>query len=695
MEVSAPIHPPEERCTANEAGYFDAPGSLVEQFSEGRLVSTLRDAAASRSPLECLAQAANVFFLDSAFLPVRAPELANAFADLAVSGRAAYGAFAAQPPTEQLVVERLAALPHSVADTTPENLVAAARAVLDRAFLVAQALRAQPRERQTLRPSLAWIAVCGEQDPPHRPVNVSSAAWPQYDVTVNVHTPGGDLAIETRYMIASSAQPDAVSLGPRNLPIAAPPKIADDEEIVLLIHGHGSRLEEADDLVPAIRAISAERNRPFAVIVPDLPTSGYSAMLEHTDVAPSEATQYPGGYPLLQFIEDFILAFIAALEPSLAIKERLAAVIGGSLGGNMSLRLAERTQVPTFPKNVVAWSPASVWNSYAEAHDFVDHFAKGEAQRIARDRMNEAEYTDSRQSYFHRAFDESLNVGPFQVLPPVAQQWYRDGWLCKETYLANARRERQEIYNARFRRWFWRVGLEQLIFSHRGSDTADGRPRYTQIRHNVLLAAGAADDQPFTGIYSATRELAGLIDIPGESLFLLDTGHSIHNERPLRLASEIIAFVARFPYWNEDRAWRWCQKCEGLFATVGQTVCPAGGSHDESASGHYSLALGAQFHPGQHQWKSCRQCGGLFFSGYEGTRHSTCPAGGTHDGAASGDYSISMSDRGVSGQSGWKWCQRCEGLFFSGYSGTRNSTCPARGPHDGSASSDYILATTE
>jgi pimeloyl-ACP methyl ester carboxylesterase len=628
------------------------------------------------------------------FLPLRVPELANAFADLAVSGRAMYRAFAAQPPTEQLVVERLASLLGSVPGPTPENLLAAARGALDRAFLVAQALRAQPHERQTLRPPLGWIAVCGEQDPPHRPVNVSTAAWPQHDVTVHVGSPLGDLAVETRYMVASSVQPSAVVSGPRDLPVDAPPAIGDDEEIFLYVHGHMSRLEEADDLVPAIRAISAERNRPFAVIVPDLPTNGYSTMLEHTDVAPSDATQYPGGYPILQFIEDFILAFIEALEPSLAIKERLAAVIGGSLGGNMSLRLAERTPAPPFLKDVVAWSPASVWNSYDEG---VTHFdpAKARARAIATDRMKEAESTDSRHEYFHRAFDESHDIGPIHVVQPQGQQWYRDGWPCKDAYLRNARRERQEIYNVKFRRWHWRVGLEQLIFSHRGSDTAGGRARYTQIRNNVLLASGAADDYPGTGIYSATRELAGLVDTPGESFFLLDTGHSIHNERPLRLASEIIDFMARFPYWGEDRSWRWCQKCEGLFSTADQTVCPAGGSHDGSASGQYSLALDARFHHGQHQWKWCQRCGGLFFSGYEGTRHSTCPAGGAHDGAASGDYSLYTSDHGTSGQSAWKWCQRCEGLFFSGFTGTRNSTCPADGAHDGSMSSDYTLTIGE
>jgi hypothetical protein len=41
-------------------------------------------------------------------------------------------------------------------------------------------------------------------------------------------------------------------------------------------------------------------------------------------------------------------------------------------------------------------------------------------------------------------------------------------------------------------------------------------------------------------------------------------------------------------------------------------------------------------------------------------------------------------------QRGWRFCSKCNGLFFSG--GGTAGVCPVdQGPHDGSASGDYAL----
>jgi hypothetical protein len=47
----------------------------------------------------------------------------------------------------------------------------------------------------------------------------------------------------------------------------------------------------------------------------------------------------------------------------------------------------------------------------------------------------------------------------------------------------------------------------------------------------------------------------------------------------------------------------------------------------------------------QRGWRFCSKCNGLFFSG--GGAAGTCPAGGGHDGAASGDYALWAEDEGT------------------------------------------------
>jgi hypothetical protein len=100
---------------------------------------------------------------------------------------------------------------------------------------------------------------------------------------------------------------------------------------------------------------------------------------------------------------------------------------------------------------------------------------------------------------------------------------------------------------------------------------------------------------------------------------------------------------------SNQGGWRWCQKCEGLYF-AGNVVlhgalplpdegsCPAGGSHDDSASGKYVMQLGegsANANP-QGGWRWCQKCQGLFFSG--NADQGNCPAGGKHDNSRSGPY---------------------------------------------------------
>jgi hypothetical protein len=91
---------------------------------------------------------------------------------------------------------------------------------------------------------------------------------------------------------------------------------------------------------------------------------------------------------------------------------------------------------------------------------------------------------------------------------------------------------------------------------------------------------------------------------------------------------------------------------------------------------------------GQPGWRWCSRCQGMFFSG--NNTSGRCPANTAgHDPSGSGGYSIDLEQSDASGQHNWRWCRKCQGLFFNGHaSGGR---CPTGQAHDPGASGDYIL----
>jgi hypothetical protein len=143
--------------------------------------------------------------------------------------------------------------------------------------------------------------------------------------------------------------------------------------------------------------------------------------------------------------------------------------------------------------------------------------------------------------------------------------------------------------------------------------------------------------------------------------------------------------------------WLWCSKCSGLFwswqAEPAQGTCPAGGQHQTAGGSNYSLGMAIPSYPGQHDWRWCSNCAGLFWaSGGNRTTGGICPTShGTHDGSKSSDYGLTMDSRNLTGeQDQWRCCSKCSGLFWGG--GARNAgTCPASGTHNGTGSSDYSL----
>jgi hypothetical protein len=74
------------------------------------------------------------------------------------------------------------------------------------------------------------------------------------------------------------------------------------------------------------------------------------------------------------------------------------------------------------------------------------------------------------------------------------------------------------------------------------------------------------------------------------------------------------------------------------------------------------LVDGVNFSGGQPNWRFCHRCQGLWFSGAGGS--GSCPAGGGHSREGSGNY-VLTGNGGIGGQYGWRWCQYCSGLWFS------------------------------
>ena len=162
--------------------------------------------------------------------------------------------------------------------------------------------------------------------------------------------------------------------------------------------------------------------------------------------------------------------------------------------------------------------------------------------------------------------------------------------------------------------------------------------------------------------------------------------------------------------------WRYCSRCQGMFYGTNQAAskCPAGGGHTDNG-GHYVMTHTSPNAPGQEpwaglaqgNWRWCSKCQGLFFGGTPnvGSPGGRCPADqGQHSGASSGDYRLVRDapllkggDTKAPGQNQWRWCSKCQGLFFGGMvtSGTFGGTCPAdQGTHQGSNSGDYAVLTS-
>jgi pimeloyl-ACP methyl ester carboxylesterase len=481
-----------------------------------------------------------------------------------------------------------------------------------------------------------WIAVSGEGDTPHRPVNVPTAPFPQFDIPVPVKfgPTSSNLFLMTRFMIATKesyltptitntapAPPPIPTVAgrltmPSDTPTAA--QIADlrRKNVIIYIHGGGSRLEEA---VPLAWQFLINSNSNFgtwsdnlAVISFDLPNSAYDDTWLASDLSArnpvtaldASSTFLEGGtngtgpefvlsFPVLNFTLNFINNFIGEMvEKHYLNPGQVIAVMGGSLGGNTSLLLSMEPMPAPFhldrplqffaPQSapgggqptIVAWSPTSM-------------IAPPPASTVIGGNMCclplggpqpgwESETPETRAKYFYNLyFNDVFWMGGVR---PDPEMWYRSDWNGTPSLITQSRLDRYEIYSPLARLWTTAIDTEQAVFSFQSStDSGSFEPYYNRISARLLLAAGACDDYDNddntaaptpppqisigscngiglgdTGsnaltsvdIYGFTHDVAnGIRHAAGKTLFINDTGHSIHDERPGFFAQQIFNFL--------------------------------------------------------------------------------------------------------------------------------------------------------
>jgi hypothetical protein len=489
------------------------PGHNIGQ-NEGRLQSDLRTAASVADPRASLEIAAMGFAANNNIT-------GNAFADLSVTGHRSFAAFKANLPNDAFCQSLVAKHP----EINSALMVNGCEKALDRAYQVANFLRTGQRgdspslksAKIRARAALGWIAVSGEDDSPHRPVNVPSSDFPQFDLDVPV-----------------SVAP-AAPLTPGRLPVPLRPRI-------VTVH---TRYTIAQSQLPG-------SGKNLVVISFDLPTSGYADNLDYNQISSLNDIGTPvsvadfqatGKTTLLDFIEAFILQFVNTLDQQVPIKSNIKAAIGGSLGGNMTFRLGRRTGVPWLPEFVV-WSPASIWNSLGAGADITKHIAVRTAWQGAADASDNSPGTDhsADRSSFFATWDQAI----VPVIIPMAQSdtWTSAYYQCKKSAIAGARLDRQETYDQHFLAWHWRLAAEQLLFSHQNINPTTNQPLYMSNVKPMLLGCGLEDAVAYNDICPATQSTAALMTVtPGKALFLDKTGHSLDNERRSFWAQQIIQFL--------------------------------------------------------------------------------------------------------------------------------------------------------
>lgn len=587
MERQAPYLPPSEpRQHRNTPPEYVPPLNFVDYWNwsrirdgsggvkTGRLASWLRDAARTRNPQEILRRA-----VIAAFRPTTGNALAEsqALADLAVTGRSAFTAFTASPPDEAL----FAAVGSDLTGVAPEQIRETIRRVLDRAYTVAWALRGSPSQRRALRPSLGWIALSSEDDSPHAPTNVPATEDHMGELSLRVGHLGEHLTLRGTLTLPTDPGTDPLpDIASRPIPshtafVDALHNRAEAgyDELFLFVHGLGSQAEESSSFKRRLIEMGVAAERRYAILSVDMPGMGYSSRFDLDDLIARRISGGPHGFalpngegsnfPLLGLYRDTLVEICNTIAGGVQY------VMGGSLGGNMTLWLAAEPMftdldparsTPSSVVSFLSWSPASIWESYERSRDtpfegdgtHID-IGKNGAKKRSRERMRERE-TDGRRWEFFEKMQRGEEAFGVHFLGAWGHPPTKAGLLLQS-----------ELYSEQYRRIFWTAGYEQVTFSHQEPLTPSRRWPFQTIRKPLFLAAGALDDGD-TGVMDIYNPVVAVSDrspdIPGRRHLMLETGHSISDERPYHLARQIVDFLlitvsARI---LRGKAWVWADQ---------------------------------------------------------------------------------------------------------------------------------------
>ena len=570
----------------------------IEKENDGRLSDFLRAVARATDPKAVLANAVSLWLgggttgllwegipVDAA--PANPPDhdRATAVAQLAVTGRGMFTEFAAWTPDDAALKTEYT---NRVFPGPPAGPPAAATVddavmhVLDAAYTALWAIRSNDPAWRYKGSTMGWIAVSGFDDTPHRPVNVPTAPYPQYDLDVDIQGKASTFTVTTRYLVASAGtwvgpsgkdlsffNPDEGALGtpptsgpagpvPRTLP--QDPPVIPGNKIILYIHGGGSKAEEAVDMANWFIVEGAKTGDKYSVISLDLPNSAYGSTFDLTEVT---GTSYDyNRLDVLNCVVQYVISFIEKLDAEVGhVKDRIVAVMGGSLGGNTSLLLTDQYDPTTRPylRTIVSWSvTATAPARYAGLVPAA--WVAAELGHQAREAFSPESAGDHKteSAYIENMYTVPLGKGAlFTVLPlpPQPIMWFRGGYeagdgldwqACKDASIARSRFDRYEIYTPAIRHWITALDLEQIAFSFQ-----DKPPMQQAADARLMLVAGDNDNYFPNAIYNSTIDVAlalrdtenGKIPARGKAEFWLDTGHSIHSERPHQFVQEILYFL--------------------------------------------------------------------------------------------------------------------------------------------------------
>ncbi len=270
---------------------------------------------------------------------------------------------------------------------------------------------------------------------------------------------------ETRFVVVSSMRLRILDTGAPADPTGLP---------LLVIPGHTARIDGFADLLAAL-------DGGRRVVVVDLPGCGESDR---------PVRRYD-----LTFYEDTLIGVLDELGIDRAIP------VGGSLGGNLVLRLGHR-----FPRRfpeLVLWAPGGAWRARPRFGRFVSRLGRW-------------------------AFWPSVRV--------QSRFWYDRSFPGREQALAETFAYYRDVMGPGFVRMYWGIAGDQLAHS-----LFDIAPAITQ---RTLLMWGDHDNGAGMG-----AGVARLHELLPNNEFVVFPGarHSIETEIPGQVASTIDRFLAESP----------------------------------------------------------------------------------------------------------------------------------------------------